>query len=93
MGETGEGTEGRFTDPSNYKTLHSLPREGKGTGLRVNGVKKKGINMVIWLNSMLPTIPGWIRYSSFPAKVSQALLYTALCQMSKLFSVIPETQV
>ena len=89
MGGRGEGTEGRFTDPSNYKTLHSLPRGGKDTGLRDKGAKKKGINTEIWLNNMLPTTSNWIRYSSFPAKVSQALLYTALCQTRELFPAIP----
>lgn len=84
-----EGTEGKFTDLPNYKTLHSLPGGGKGTGLRDKRAKKKGINMVIWLNNMLPTISNWIRYSSFPAKVSQALLYSALRQTRELFPAIP----
>lgn len=87
--EEGEETEGRLSHPSNCNPLHSLPRGGKGTGLRDKGAKKKGINMVIWLNNMLPTISNWIRYSSFPAKVSQALLYIALCQMRELFPAIP----
>lgn len=54
--EEGEETEGRLSHPSNYKTLLSLPRGGKSTGLRDKGAKKKRINMVIWLNNMLPTI-------------------------------------
>lgn len=88
-GGRGVRIEGSFTDPSNYKTLHSLPGRGKGTGLRDKGAKKKGINMVIWLYNMLPTISNWISYSSFPAKVSQALLYAALCQMRELLPAIP----
>lgn len=87
--EEGEETEGRLSHPSNCNIFHSLPRRGKGTGLSDKGAKKKGINMVIWLNSMLPTISNWIRYSSFPAKVSQALLYFALCQTRELFPAIP----
>lgn len=89
MGGRGKGTEGTFTDPPSYKTLNHLPGGGKGTGLMDKGTKRKGINMVIWLNNMLPTISNWIRYSSFPAKVSQALLYTALCQTRDLFPAIP----
>lgn len=85
----GEETEGRLSHPSNCNTLHSLPRGGKGTGLRDKGAKKKRINMVIWLNNMLPTISNRIRYCSFPAKVSQDLLYIALCQIRELFPAIP----
>lgn len=40
-GGSGEGTEGRFTDSSDYTALHSLPGEGKGTGHRDKGAKKK----------------------------------------------------
>lgn len=36
-----EGTEGSFTDLPNYKTLHSLPGGGKGTGLRDKRANKK----------------------------------------------------
>jgi len=93
LGGRGEGTKRGFTGPSNYKTLHSLPGGGKGTGLRDKGRKKKGRNMVIWLNNMLPTISNWIRYSSFPVKVSQALLYAALCQTRELLPAVPQTWV
>lgn len=41
VGGRGEGTEGRFTDPSNYKALRNLPGGGKGTGLRDKSAKEK----------------------------------------------------
>lgn len=82
-----------FLIPPIIKHSTACPEEGRvlASGTRVQ--RKKRINMVIWLNNMLPTISNWIRYSSFPAKVSQALLYIALCQTSELFPAIPYTWV
>lgn len=75
--------------PPIIKPCATCLEEGRvlASGTRVQ--RKKGINMVIWLNNMLPTISNWIRYSSFPAKVSQALLYTTLCQTGELLPANP----
>lgn len=71
------------------KPSTACPEEGRVLASGTSVQTKKGINMVIWLNNMLPTISNWIRYSSFPAKVSQALLYAALRQTRELFPAIP----